>query len=124
MMVGKSLLSVLKPIKSVLAFDPDHVASSDTLDQISRSFNSEMTPRQITIPFNTGLSVSLGNEFVALNKEFGYIVGFSHNRSFSAYDNGQNGIYQLIGSLDNDTELNALNELRDTRTEENIDLGG
>lgn len=109
---------------SILAFDPDHVASSDTLDQISRSFNSEMTPRQITIPFNTGLSVSVGNEFVALNKEFGYIVGFSHNRSFSAYDNGQNGIYQLIGSLDNDTELNALNELRDTRTEENIDLGG
>ncbi len=109
---------------SFLAFDANHVASSDTLDRISRAFNSEMTPRKITIPFNTGLSISLGNEFSFLNKNFGFILGFSHNRSFSAYSNGQNGIYQLIGSLDSDTELNALNDLTDTRTQENIDLGG
>ncbi len=109
---------------SFLAFDANHVQSADTLDRISRAFNSEMTPRKITIPFNTGLSVSVGNEFVALNKEFGFILGFSHNRSFSAYSNGQNGIYQLIGGLESDTELNALNELSDTKTEENVDLGG
>ena len=107
-----------------LAFDNEHIQRADTLDKASKAFNSEMTPRSISIPFNTGLSVSLGNEFLAMGKEFGYILGFSHNRSFSSYTNGKNGIYQLIGNLDENTTLNALNNLSDTKTEENIDLGG
>jgi len=107
-----------------IKFLDDHVAASDTLDQVSRAFNSEMTPRRFLIPFNTGLSVSLGNEFQLFGKDFGYIFGISHNRNYTSYSEGNNGIYQLIGSLDETTELNALTILNDFRTQENIDLGG
>lgn len=107
-----------------LKFDDGHVARADTLDFISRAFNSEMTPRSINIPFNTGLSVSLGNEFQLAGRDFGFILGISHNRSFNSYNNGSNGIYQLIGNLTDETELVALNDLNDFRTEENVDLGG
>lgn len=114
------------PLKAdaFLKFDDGHVARADTLDFISRAFNSEMTPRKISIPFNTGLSVSLGNEFQLAGKEFGYIVGISHNRSFNSYQNGTNGINQLIGNLTSNTELTPLTNLVDFRTEENVDLGG
>lgn len=109
---------------SFLKSQGDHVASSETLNTVSRAFNSEMTPQRLTIPFNTGLSISLGNEFLIKEKEFGYILGFSHNRSFSSYENGRDGIYQLIGNLNEETTLNSLNDLSDSRTEENVDLGG
>lgn len=109
---------------SFLAFDDEHVANSAVLNEISNSFNNEMTPRQITIPFNTGLSISLGNQFNLLNKDVGYILGFSNNRSFSSYSDGRNGLFQLIGDLEDDTILNTQNDYSDTRTSENIDLGG
>ena len=99
---------------------------ADTVNIASRSFNNEMVPTNIKVPLNTGLSISLGNQFQLFSKEFGYIFGFSHNRSFSSYsdETGRNGIYQLIGNLTSETELNPLNDFTDFRTEETVDLGG
>lgn len=109
---------------SFLAFLDEQVANSQTLDAASRAFNSQVAPNRFTIPFNTGLSVSVGNQFKLFSKELGYIVGFSHNRNTSAYNDGRNGFYQLVGQLDNQTVLNRLNDYSDTRTQENVDLGG
>lgn len=122
--VEDNLGSIPQRADSFLKFRDDHVAASDTLNRVSNAFNNEMTPRSITIPLNTGLSMSLGNEFQLLNRDFGFILGFSHNRSFSSYESGSDGIYQLIGNLNDDTELTALNDLSDFRTQENVDLGG
>lgn len=99
---------------------------ADTINIASNSFNNEMVPTGIRIPLNTGFSVSLGNQFQLFDRDFGYIVGFSHNRSFTSYSqaDGRNGIYQLIGNLTSETELNALNDFADFRTEETVDLGG
>ncbi len=97
---------------------------ADTLNQLSNSFSNEMVPRTVTIPLNTGLSVSLGNQVLVGEKEIGYILGFSHNRSYSSYSDGNNGYYQLIGDLSENTELVANTNLNDFRTTENVDLGG
>ena len=101
-----------------------HDGRADTLDQLSRSFSSEMVPRNITVPLNTGLSISVGNRAQLGEREIGYILGFSHNRSLTSYSDGDNAFYGLIGNLSPDIELNAETELNDYRTTDNIDLGG
>ena len=109
---------------SFLAFLPEQVTNSQVLDQASKAFNNEVVPTDFTIPFNTGFNVSLGNQFDLIGKNFGYIIGFSHNTNISSYRNGENGQYQLVGEIEDGTLLNTLNLYEDDRTQQNVDLGG
>lgn len=109
---------------SFLQFDEEHVVNSGILDTVSRAFNNEMVPTSRTIPLNTGLSVSIGNQFQIAGKEFGYILGLSHKVSYDAYLDGESGYYQLVGNLEDGTTLNTNSNYSDTKTDQNVDLGG
>jgi outer membrane receptor protein involved in Fe transport len=109
---------------SFLKVDEEHQANAQTMDAVSSAFNNEMVPASTTIPLNTGLKVSLGNQFLIGEKEFGYILGFSHKVSYDAYSDGESGYYQLVGNLDDQTILNTNSNYVDNKTDQNVDLGG
>lgn len=105
-------------------FSPENEANANVLDTVSGAFNNQMVPVSRTIPVNTGISMSVGNQFLIGEKEFGYILGFSHKVSYDAYLGGESGYYQLVGNLDDQTTLNTNSQYSDNKTEQNVDLGG
>jgi outer membrane receptor protein involved in Fe transport len=95
---------------------------ADTLNILSRSFSNEMIPGEKFVPINQSYSVSIGNQFELFNKTFGYVGSLGYGQSYSSYNDGKFGNWQLIGTLDEAEQLNPRNDLVDAKGTHNVDL--
>jgi len=94
------------------------------LDQISKSFNPEMSPITRTAPFNQSYSLSIGNRIALFNRPLGYLVSLSYKSQANFYENGEVGRWKLTGKAANNDSLTNLIDLKDTRGVEKILWGG
>ncbi len=98
------LANPLVDIPSPIAARRD-AASARQLDRLSKSFNSNMYPQERTAPINQSYSLSLGNQIGFLGRPLGYVASMSYQRSYSYYEDGTVGRWQLSG---NAAQVNAL----------------
>jgi len=94
------------------------------LNDLSRSFNTEMAPVKKSQPINQSLSISIGDQIGLFNQPFGYTASLSYSRDFSFYDNGTVGRWQLSGNYDQAEGLNKYMLLSDSKSSEEVLLGG
>ncbi|MBT8399587.1 MAG: TonB-dependent receptor [Rhodothermia bacterium] len=92
---------------------------ASTLDAVSKSFNSVMSPLASTAPTNSSYSLSIGSRTDLIRRPLGFVVSLTYNRSASSYDNGKTGRYSFTGS-DLATDLN----LNDALGSQEISWGG
>jgi len=104
------------------AFTNPELASE--LDELTKSFSSVMTPRQIDTPVNQNFSVSLGNQFDLFGKQVGFVGAFSQSRKFKGYSGGQSSRFQLTSNIDVTDELNPDFILEDSKGSEEVLWGG
>lgn len=93
------------------------------LDRLSRSFRSEMAPGVFNIPMNRSIGISMGSQIPSPIGLFGYVLGGSYKQSTSSYSDGSIGIYKLVGSTGETAALTPINEMNDSKTSMDVDIG-
>ncbi len=83
------------------------------LDLITVAFNKEMSPEFRKSFLNQSHSLSYGNQVQLGDKTLGFIASINYKNEFSFYDNGETGVYQLVGS--NSSSLNTSQQLSDSK---------
>jgi outer membrane receptor protein involved in Fe transport len=94
------------------------------LDDLSKSFNSEWTPKSKQAPLNQSYSFSVGNQLTLLNGPLGYTASISYSREYSQYENGKIGRYELSGPYSDAEGLRKYLELSDFRGKDEVLWGG
>ncbi len=99
-------------------------AKAAELDRLSRAFRADMTPTRRTARPNGSLSVAAGDA-IALGggRTLGLLGSLSYRVDASAYDDGQENRWYLVGSSQTDTRLQAGQQLSDTRGTEEATWG-
>lgn len=71
------------------------------MDQVVKSFNSQIAPREDTAPINHSASLSFGDRYPIGDKPDGPVIGvigsLSYKRKYSGYDDGEVGRYEIAG---------------------------
>lgn len=99
-------------------FDVD---AANQLVDMTRAFPNTWEQQREAVPFNHSLSFSFGNKYKFDNMtELGVIAALSYNRTFSFYDKGTYGIYQLSGLYNNVDNLTPLLQLKDSRGADDV----
>jgi len=85
---------------SVKIENPVGVAKRDStaayfLDEVSRSFNTVMTPQQMEAPLDQSYSLSYGNSFPVFERNMSILASLSYSRSYKGYDSGTIGRWSL-----------------------------
>jgi len=92
------------------------------IDQLAKSFNSDMAPVQRRAPLNQSYSFSLGNSYTVLGRTLGLLGSLSYSHNYSFYENGQVARWGLsqgaADSLANDYMLS------ETRGKDEVLWGG
>ncbi|MBN1782875.1 carboxypeptidase-like regulatory domain-containing protein, partial [bacterium] len=70
------------------------------LDGLSKSFNSFMSPVSADAPLNQSMSIAFGNQFQLLNQNIGFLGSLTWDQSYSFYDNGVVGRWNMPGPID------------------------
>ncbi|GBE28269.1 TonB-dependent Receptor Plug Domain protein [bacterium BMS3Bbin03] len=94
------------------------------LDHITRAFNSVMAPEFRKAPANQRYSLSVGNQGNLFGRPFGYLASLTYNHTFSYYNHGVVGRWQLTGKVSEVDSLNADYLLSDEKGSENVLIGG
>ncbi|MFC6996062.1 TonB-dependent receptor domain-containing protein [Rufibacter roseus] len=94
---------------------------AEKIDRATNAFNQEMAPVRATAPVNHSHSFSLGNQTELFGRQFGYVVGLSYQRSFSYYNNGTFGLWELTSKDAEGLLVESL--LEDERGVEDVSLG-
>ncbi|WP_205501587.1 TonB-dependent receptor [Rufibacter psychrotolerans] len=94
---------------------------ADRIDRATKAFNREMAPVRRAAPVNHSHSFSLGNQTELFGRQFGYVMGLSYQRSFSYYNNGTFGLWELTSA--NADRLLEESLLEDERGVEDVALG-
>ncbi|MBD3234140.1 MAG: TonB-dependent receptor plug domain-containing protein, partial [candidate division Zixibacteria bacterium] len=102
--------------------DPDKAYS---LDELSESFNSIMSPIRKSPPLDQSYSLAVGNmvDFED-NRQLGYLVSFNYNRKHRFYDEGEVGRWRLAGNIDEAQSLGKDFYLSDTKGSDEVLWGG
>lgn len=95
-----------------------------TIDRYSRAFNSDMLPNNVTLPMNTSFNISYGDAVKLFGNDLGFSGTITYNRSATNYTNGETGRWQMIGPLATAESLTNLFDLGDSRSQQNVDIGG
>lgn len=74
-------------------------AQAQAVDREAKSFKSSMGGSTYTPSLNHSFSFSAGNQKLLFGKQIGFIAGVSYQRSYSAFDNSEMGVYFLPGSV-------------------------
>jgi hypothetical protein len=77
----------------------NNLAQAQALDKEVKSFKSPMDPGTYTPSLNQNFSFSIGDQKTFFGKQVGFIAGVSYQRSYSAYENGDLGVYFLPGDI-------------------------
>ena len=94
------------------------------LDRMSRAFSPVMTPQLRKAPVNQSYSLSVGNQGHFLGRPFGYLASLTYHHTFSYYDQGRVGRWQLTGKVSEVDSLNADYLLSDEKGREDVLIGG
>jgi outer membrane receptor protein involved in Fe transport len=112
---------VIIPSSSTARFNEEEAI---LLDEISKSFNSQMSPGQITAPVNQSYSLTMGDQIDLLNMPLGYLASFTYNREYSFYENGKSGRWKLSGNVNSVESLTELQFLNDSKGTDEVNWGG
>lgn len=113
--------SVVVPDVGAAYTDP---AKAYELDRLTKAFSPVMGPGKSTGPMNYGWSISSGDKVLLAGRELGVLGTLTYNRSASFYENGQTGLWNLMGSVANTNELTNYYLLNDARASDKILWGG
>lgn len=113
--------SVVIPFEIQSRFNADNAAQ---LHRVSTAFNNEMAPELREIPMNRSYSFSAGNQFQLLGKTVGYVASLNYSQSYSAYNNGNVGRWDLIGPISQAQSLQAVSDYQDSKGTQEVDLSG
>ncbi|HSW56106.1 MAG TPA: TonB-dependent receptor, partial [Ignavibacteriaceae bacterium] len=108
------------PTEQGARFDAQQAA---TLDEVSNSFNNIMDVSRGTVPVNSNLAMSVGDNIqLGETSKFGYMASITYRRDYNFYEGGEVGRYILsdIGS----EELNPLLLLNDSKGVSEANWGG
>lgn len=92
--------------------------TAQELNEMSRSFNSVMAPKQMTPNLDQKYSMSVGNQVDVLGRPFGFLASLSYHNEYDSYDNG---IYRRW-TLSSGQAENLTNDfdVLDTKTTHNV----
>ena len=108
------------PVPQEARFDSE---KAKKIDDASKSFNNVMDFTKSTVPMNSNLGLSVGNEILTGEESsFGYLGSLNFSRNFSFYDDGKIGRYSLTGIDSKELSPNLL--LNDTKSTAESNLGG
>lgn len=91
------------------------------LDDVAKSFNTEMAPTPKSVGPNYSLSFNVGNQVRAGSIPIGLLLAVNYSKDFSHY---QNALYNNYRNLGGEETLQQTFELSDTRSQEEANLGG
>lgn len=74
---------------------------AQSLTDVTRSFSNNWGLTTNAPPLNQSINFSIGNKKDIFNRPFGFIFSMTYQRSFSGYQNGRYGIYNLPGQTSN-----------------------
>ncbi|MFZ1288803.1 MAG: TonB-dependent receptor [Melioribacteraceae bacterium] len=94
------------------------------LDQLTKSFNTHMTPVLASAGLNNGMSISAGNQFNFANQTFGYLASLTWGQKYSFYEDGEIGRYKLPGTVNDIEALNIERHFTDTQGTHEANWGG
>lgn len=95
---------------------------AETLDNASKSMDTQMTPTKMTCPVNQKVSFSIGNQVRLFNRPLGLLAAFSYKKSFQSYADETKSSHFLAQA--DAPELATYFHLNDTKSTENPQLSG
>ncbi len=95
-------------------------AKAQLLNNLSKSFDTQMSPTTTTAPINRSFSANVGDQVDLFGSELGYVASFSYGRKFKSYNNGINAFYSLSGSADDITSLTDDNVVSDQKSTDEV----
>jgi len=98
----------------------NNAAVASQLEDLTRSFNNSWRFSNQRPPVNHSIGLSFGNQKTLFGKPLGYITSLTYQRSFTHYEDGKYGIYELTGKAAQTTELNSQLELSDNKSTEEV----
>ncbi len=98
--------------------------AAETLDQISRSFNLPFLPTEQATNLNQSYSIGFGNRHDFKNDfQIGYSINYSYGMNYSAYDDGRQSRFQLLGQYEDSETLSPNIDLVDVKGTQTVDWG-
>ena len=101
-----------------------NLENAQELDTLTKAFNSVMTPGKNSAPLNQSYAFSIGNQIDVLDRPFGFIGSLSYKRSYTSYDDGISGRWNLTGSVDETSTLSNDYLLNDSKSTDEVLWGG
>lgn len=90
------------------------------LEKLTKSFQNNWRFLNQRPPVNHSFGLSFGNQKTLFGKPLGYITSLTYQHSYTHYDNGEYGIYELTGKVDQTDELNTQLKLSDSKSDEEV----
>lgn len=84
----------------------NNAIQAQQLDQITKSFNKNLSPIEITPFLNQNYSFTVGNRAKIAGRTLGWVLGINYQNQAEYYDNGTTGRYTL-----STTEASGLNNI-------------
>ncbi|MEQ9309859.1 MAG: TonB-dependent receptor [Balneolaceae bacterium] len=109
------------PNETEARLNPD---AAESLDQISRSFNTPFLPSEQSTILNQSYSIGFGNRHDLKNDiKLGYSLNYSYGMNYSAYDDGRQSRFQLLGQYEESEALSPNIDLVDIKGTQTVDWG-
>lgn len=94
------------------------------IDDVTKAFNSEMSPIKSAAPLNQSYSLSVGNQYELLGKQIGLIGSVSYKNENSGYIDGQLNRWDRGVADPNKTQLDTNFAMTDTKSISEVSIGG
>ncbi|MEX0609616.1 MAG: TonB-dependent receptor [Balneolaceae bacterium] len=102
-------------------FSPE---AAEELDEIAKSFNTSFLPEYSQAGLNQSYSIGIGNRHdFSENVKLGYSLSYSYGMNYSAYENGRNSRYELLGQYEDTNSLSPNLDLVDSKGTQSVDAG-
>ncbi len=98
--------------------------SAQEIDNVTKSFNSQMTPFRSAAPLNQSYALSIGNQYEVFGKQFGMIGSLTYKNQHTGYINGQLNRWDRGVADPNKSQLDTNFSMSDTRSVSEVILAG
>ncbi len=94
------------------------------IDDVTNSFNSQMTPFKSAAPLNQSYSLAIGNQYEVFGKQLGLIGSLTYKNESSGYIKGELNRWDRGVADPNKTQLDTNFAMTDTRNVSEVVLSG
>ncbi|MCF6269584.1 MAG: TonB-dependent receptor [Melioribacteraceae bacterium] len=94
------------------------------IDDVTNSFNSQMTPFKSAAPLNQSYALSFGNQYEVLGNQIGLIGSLTYKNQHSGYIDGEVNRWDRGVADPNKTQLDTNFAMSDTRSVSEVVFGG